>query len=264
MATPIEGGEVQGDSEGTPEAPGPNPAWNDVLSVLPEQFHSVVTPHFQQWDQSAQQRIEKANSDLKQFEAYQPFVEHGISPEDLGQGLQLMQQINENPQAVYQALGEAYGLTAGQVQDAIESDGEEEDDEEPQNFQDPRVDQLQQGFDLIAQNLLDQHQQKVDAEAEAELDQNLKALHEKHGDFDEQYVLSLCAVNESMTLDQAFDSYQQLVQSVLQQNPRPFAPNVMGSSGGTGLPSQAIDPRQLDGKGTRDLVARMLQAASES
>lgn len=263
MGTPIEGGEVQGDnSEVTPEAPGPNPAWNDVLSVLPEQFHNVVTPHFQKWDQAAQQRIEQANQSVTQFEAYKPFVENGISPQDLEQGLQLMYQINQDPKAVYEALGEAYGLSAAQVEAAIEGEGEPEG--ESQNFQDPRVDQLQQGVELIAQNLLDQHQAKLDAEAESELDAGLKKLKDAHGEFDEQYVLSLCAVHPDITLEQAHANYQQLTQRILQQNPRPFAPNVMGNSGGgTGLPSQAIDPRTLDGKSTRDLVAQMLKAANQ-
>lgn len=264
MATPIEGGEVQGENpagEGGENAPGPNPAWNDVLSKLPEEFHPLVTPEFQKWDQSAQQRIEQANQTASQFDAYKPFVENGISPQDLEQGLQLMYQINQDPKAVYEALGESFGLSAAQVEAAIEG---EEAEEEPQNFQDPRVDQLQQGFDLVAQTLLEQHQAKVDAEAEAELDAGLKALKDKHGEFDEQYVLSLCAVHPDISLDQAFDNYQQLTQRILQQNPRPFAPNVMGNSGGgTGLPSQAIDPRQLDGKGTRDLVAQMLKAANQ-
>lgn len=258
MATPIEGGEVQGETEVTPEAPGPNPAWESVLSKLPEEFHPLVTPEFQKWDTEAQKRIENVNS---QFEAYKPFLEHGISPDELGQGLQLMQRINENPQAVYQALGEAFGLTANEVQDAIEGEGEEE--EEPQNFQDPRVDQLQQGVELIAQNILEQNRVKLEAEADAELDRNLTELKTKHGEFDEQYVLSLVASNPDLSLDQAHAAYQQLTQRILQQNPRPFAPNVMGNSGGgTGLPSQAIDPVKLDGKSRRDLVAQMLAAAN--
>lgn len=262
MTSPIEGGEVQGTQDGTPEAPGQNPAWNDVLSKLPEEFHPLVTPEFQKWDQAAQQRIESVNS---QFEAFKPFVENDIPVTELEQGLRLMYEINQNPQAVYAALGEAYGLSPAQI-DAIEGsdEGDDTDDGEPQNFQDPRFDQLQEGFELVAQNLLDQHQAKLDAEAETELDQKLEALTEQHGKFDERYVLSLVAANEDVTLEQAVESYKQMVQNVLQGNPRPFAPNVMGSSnGGTGLPSQAIDPTKLDGKATRSLVAEMLKAANE-
>lgn len=255
MGTPIEGGEIQGTE--VESAPGSNPAWESVLSVLPAEFHPLVTPEFQKWDQSAQQRIESVNS---QFEPFKPFTEAGIKPEDLEQGLQLMAKLNEDPQGFYQALTEAYGF-------GNEIDGEEEEDDDEtdvQNFQDPRVDQLQQNLDLVAQTILSQQQEKANEQASRELDTELNGLREKHGDFDERYVLSLAAVNDGITLEQAVESYKQLVNNVLQTNPRPFAPTVLGnSSGGTGLPSQAIDPTKLDGKATRNLVAEMLKAANQ-
>ena len=227
MGTPIEGGEVQGEVSAETNAPGPNPAWNDVLSVLPEQFHSVVTPHFQQWDQAAQQRIEQANSSVKQFEDFQPFVENGVSAQDLEQGYRLLHEINQNPQAVYEALAEAYNLGGEQIE-AEEEEGEE--DEAPE-FQDPRFDQLQQGVELVAQTLLNQQQEKLNQQAERDLDNSLNALRKEHGDFDERYVLSLAAAND-IPVEEAHKSYQELVQNILQKNPRPFAPNVMGNSGG--------------------------------
>lgn len=252
MATPIEDGSVQGEEN----APGPNPAWGEALSAVPEQFHPHLTQHFQQWDQAAQQRIETANASVKQFEGYKPFVENGISAEDLEQGLQLMYQINQDPKAVYEALGQAYNLNPTQVQAAIESEGEEE--EEPQSFQDPRYDQLQQGLDLVANTLLQQEQAKVQAKADADLDAELNGLREKYPNFDEHYVLSLVA--NGATMEEAASAYDKLTQSILQQNPRPFAPSVMGNSGGgTGLPSQAIDPTKLSDVERRALVAQMLK-----
>lgn len=258
MGTPIEDGSVQGGSDSTP---GQNPAWNDVLSVIPEQFHSQVTPHFQQWDQSAQSQIEKANSRVKEFEPYSQFAEHGIDPSELEQGLRLMYEINQNPKAVYDALAEAYNLTPGQIQEAIEGDDDEEDDSS-QNFQDPRVDQLQQGIDLIGNIVLQEQQAKITAQADAELDAELTQLRKDFGDFDEQYVLAQMA--NGRTGKQAVEAFQSLTQTILQSNPRPFAPRVMGNSaGGSGLPSQAIDPTKLSGKDTRALVAQMLAQAAQ-
>ena len=256
MATPIEGGEVQGGNlEGVVDAPGPNPAWGEALSAVPEQFHPHLTEHFQKWDQSAQQRVEQANQSVAQFEPFKPFIENGISPEDLEQGLQLMYQINQDPKAVYEALGQAYNLTPAQVEAVIEGEGEE--GQNPQAF-DPRYDQLQEGLDLVANTLLQQEQAKISAQADAELDTELKGLREKFGDFDEHYVLSLVA--NGATMEQAAQKYQTLTQNILQQNPRPFAPNVMGNSGGgTGLPSQAIDPTKLSDQDRRALVAQMLK-----
>jgi hypothetical protein len=257
MGTPIEGGEVQGETpESGGEAPGQNPAWNDVLSVLPEQYHQAVTPHFQKWDQSAQQKIEQANQMVSQFEPYKPFVDNGISAEDLEQGLQIAYQINTNPQAVFNALKEAYGFEAAQAI-AQEMAGEEE--EEGPDFQDPRFDQLQQGLDLVAQTVLQQQQQKIMQETEAEIDAELNELKQKHPGISEEFALSLMV--NGFDVNQVGERWAAMTQNILQSNPRPFAPSVMGSSsGGTGLPSQAIDPRKLDGKATRDLVAQMVRA----
>jgi hypothetical protein len=263
MGTPIEDGSVQGDigAENGAEAPGPNPAWNDVLSVLPEQFHEAVTPHFQKWDQSAQQRIEQANSQISQFEPFKPFVENGISPEDLEQGIQLMYHMNTNPQAVYQALAEAHGFGANQIES-------EETEEEEDGFQDPRFEQFQseqaqlrEGLDLVAQTILQQKQRETEAEAEAEIDAEMKALSEKHPGISEEFALSLML--NGFDANQIGERWAAMTQGILSSNPRPFAPTVMGSSsGGTGLPSQAIDPKTLGDKETRNLVVQMLNAAN--
>lgn len=255
MATPIEPtGDVQGAE--TESAPGPNPAWGEALSAIPEQYHSVLTPHFQQWDQQAQSRIENVNSQLSQYDPYKPFVENGISAQDLEQGIQLMYQVNQNPQAVYSALAEAYGFG-----DNSEVESEEEGDETTTQFQDPRFDQLQNGLDLVAQTILQQQQQKLESEAESQIDAELADLKQKHPGISEEFALSLMV--NGFDVDQVAQHWTNVSQNILQSNPRPFAPNVMGSSGGgTGLPSQAIDPRTLDGKATRSLVVQMLNAAN--
>jgi len=61
-----------------------------------------------------------------------------------------------------------------------------------------------------------------------------------------------------MSGDEAVASYKALVQRIA---PPPFAPSVLGSSGGNGIPSGAIDVTKLSGKDTRNLVAQMAEAA---
>jgi hypothetical protein len=257
MATPIEGGEVQGAEPTGESSPGLNPAWGEALSAVPEQFHPTLTQHFQQWDQSAQQRIESVNEKLKPFEGYQPFVENGITPQEVEQALQVMYHLNADPQSFYNALVETYKFGA---QPEIESQEIEGEEEEPANFQDPRFDQLQQGLDLVAQTLLQQEQQKLERQAEAEIDAEVAALKESHPGISDDFIYSL--MTNGYTSEQVGEKWASVAQSILQSNPRPFAPNVMGtSSGGTGLPSQAIDPKKLDDRGTRDLVAQMVRLA---
>lgn len=257
----IEGGEVQGGNpDGGDNAPGPNPAWNDVLSIIPEQYHAAVTQHFTKWDQSAQQRIEQANSQVSAYESFKPFIEHGIDPQELENGLRLMYEINNNPQSVYNALGQAYGLANVPGNEGDDTDNGEGDG--AQNFQDPRYDTLQQNLELVNKVLLEQHEAKEAAKADAELEQELSQLKQKYGDIDERYVLAM--MQNGMTADQAGQSFQEFRNGLLQNNPRPFAPNVMGGSqGGSGYPSQQIDPTKLSGKETRSLVEQMLRAAAQ-
>lgn len=251
----IEDGEVQG----TEGAPGPNPAWNDVLGVIPEQYHSQVTPYFQQWDQSAQQRVEQANAQVKQFEPYKEFADHGIDPSELQQGLRLMYEINQNPRSVYDALAQAYnlgGVGNGEVED------DDDDDRSQQQFQDPRFDQLQEGIELVSRIVLEDQNSKLAQQAEQELDNELNELRKKHGDFNEQFVLAMMDVD--MSGDEAVAAYKEFVNNLLQNNPRPFAPNILGNSGGgSGLPSQAIDPTKMQPKDVRNLVAEMARLGTQ-
>lgn len=263
MGTPIEpvGEEVQGTIPDQDNSPGPNPAWADVLSILPESFHEAITPHFTKWDQAAQARVEAANSSLKEFESYKPFVEHGITNEELEQGLRLMWEINNNPQNVYSALGSAYnfgqspGNAAGNAA-AVEVD----DDEEvtPSGVNNPQVQELQQGLELVSKIVLADAQAKQDAQADMELESELDALKTKHGDYDVRYVLAM--MQNGMSGEDAVESFQALKTSF---TPKPFAPSVLGNSGGgAGIPSGAIDPTKLSGKDTRSLVAQMIAAAN--
>lgn len=259
----IEGGQVQGDPPADPgNAPGPNPAWGDVLGIIPEQYHAAITPHFTKWDQSAQQRIEQANSQVQAYEGFKPFIEHGIDPLELENGLRLMYEMNNDPAKVYNALGQAYGLAGNPGNEGAGADNGE--GEGAQNFQDPRYETLQQNLELVNKIILEDHNAKEAAKADAELDRELSSLSEKfkdQGGIDERYVLAM--MQNGMTGEQAAQSYVEFRNNLLQNNPRPFAPNVMGGSqGGSGYPSQQIDPTKLNGKETRGLVEQMLRAAA--
>lgn len=251
-----ETGDVQGIEPTGDNSPGHNPAWDEVLSVLPEQFHSVVTPHFQKWDQAANQRVESVNSQLAQFEAYKPYVEHGINSDELEQGLRLLYEINNNPQNVYQALQNAYNFGQQQTE-SQETEGEEEN---PLNSLPPEIMEKLQSHDgmlnAVAQIVLNDAQAKEDAAADSALEKELSDLKAAHGEYDEDYVLAKMQLG--MSGEDAVKSYQALVQRI---TPQPFAPTLLGSSGGNGVPSNAIDPTKLSGKETRNLVAEMLAAA---
>jgi hypothetical protein len=258
MGTAIEptGDEVQGETPDQSEAPGLNPAWSEVLSVLPENFHSVVTPHFQQWDNAAQAKIEAANATLKEFEGYKPYVEHGIAPDDIEQSLRIMYQINNDPESVYKALAEAYKYGQAPATPVANESGESVEEKPAVDIAgNPEFAKLQQGLELVSQIVLNDAQAKQDAAADIALDKELADLKTEHGEFDEKIVLSL--MQSGMTAKDAHKTFSDVVNS----QKTSFAPNILGgTSSGAGVPSNAIDVTKLDGKSTRNLVAEMLKS----
>jgi hypothetical protein len=157
---------------------------------------------------------------------------------------------------VYSALQSAYNF--GQQPEGQET---EEEEENPLSNLPPEIlEKLNQHDGLlqaVSQIVLNDAQAKQDANADNALNKELEDLKTAHGEYDEDYVLAKMQLG--MSGEDAVKSYQALVQRI---TPQPFAPTLLGSSGGNGIPSNAIDPTKLSNKETRNLVAKMAEAAA--
>lgn len=232
-----------------------NPAWDPVLKAIPESLHGNITPHLTKWDQGVQQRFQQVHS---QYAPYRSFIDNGVDADQLQQAYQIYQAINDSPQEVWQALGQAHGyLEAQQEQGQTGSGYNGNDSEAPL---DPRYQRLEEGFNTMAQILLRENQTKQEAAEDSRLDQELNGLRQKYGDYDERYVLSL--MEHGASGEQAVQEYQKFVNGILTQQNRPRAPRVMGSRGG--VPSQVVDVTKMNPKQTRNLVAEYLRAAQQN
>jgi hypothetical protein len=249
--TPVSTGEITGS-----ESPGINPAWNEVLEVLPASLHSLVTPHFQKWDQSAQSRIEEVNTKFKDYESYSPLVEHGITMDQVHQAINLLSEINNNPRSIYDALDETFKYSQAQVDpNAVvpEAAGTVPD---PNQYQVPP--ELQEQVNLLSQLVLSEQQAKAAQAEDAKLDRELGAALEKFPDVEmnkvtEDFVLAQM-MTKNLTAEQAVQSFVDFRASV---SPQPFAPRILSASGG-GVPTQGIDPKTLSRSDTQSLVAQLL------
>ncbi|MFF5977077.1 hypothetical protein ACFY7C_36855 [Streptomyces sp. NPDC012769] len=253
MGTPIEPESGIEIPETEVETPGVNPAWNDVLSILPEGYHNAVTEHFKRWDEAANQRIESVNAQLKDFEPYKAFAEHNISTDELQQGIRLLYEINNNPETVYNALIEAYKFgQSPEGQSSSETEGEEAT---PFDItQHPEYQKMQQNLQTVTEVVYNDIKAKQDAQADMELDKELSDLESKHGKFDVDYVIT--KMMTGMSGEQAVEAYKGLMQSM---QPEPFAPSILSttSGNGSGLPSNKIDVTKLNSSETKNLVAQM-------
>jgi hypothetical protein len=248
-------GELDPQADGVVEQQGEstdgNPAWNNFLEVLPQEYHEKVTPLLQEWDKNVQNLVQKVHSD---YEPWKPVVDSGTDPETAKFALQLLNGINENPRMVFDALGEYHNFF-----DAGDEGEYEQGQEEPgsEDYYDPRVDELQQHIQTLASVILEKNQKEQEANEDAELDQQLTSLKQQYGDYDEDYVLA--KMMNGMEAENAVKSYFEKVEQLAQRRiPKPL---IMG--GGGGLPNQTPNVTQMDDKGVKNLVAQMLQNAAD-
>lgn len=230
---------------------GVNPAWNDVLAVVPKDLHNQVIPHFRNWDSGVQQKIQSVHSD---YADYKFLKENNVSAEDTRIALGILRAIQEDPKSVYDSLATSYGY--GQPEQGQPEIPEALKGVPPEVL--AQIEQLQGGYQTMAQILLQKQEQEQAAQADFQLDQELNALKKKHGNFDENYVLAY--MQQGMPGDQAVKAYQQMVDQILADRSRPQAPKLLGS-GSNGVPGDGrIDVRKLDPAKTKNLVIEMLKA----
>lgn len=235
---------------------GVNPSWQEILNVLPDSLHGTVMPALEKWDRNYQSGIQRVQS---QYEPYQPLLDAGYDPETIQYGLSVLAKLEEDPRAIYDALAEAHGFAVDQGQSETEID----DDvyEGGALPDDPRIQRAEEMSEAVAQWVLEQHEMQQNAEEDANLDQEMTNLAEKHGEYDENYVMGLMLTG--VNAEDAVMQYHQLVQNIASK-PRAndSAPVIMGSGGG--LPSGAVKVSELTEDNRQKLVADMLRQAAQT
>src|SRR5678815_523547 len=79
------------------ESTGGNPAWQDILNVLPDSLHSTVKPALEKWDQGVQQRFQTVHS---QYEPFKPFLDSGVDPQNINYALAILDKIENDPRSI--------------------------------------------------------------------------------------------------------------------------------------------------------------------
>jgi len=253
-AAAYEGGTDNSPASTTPADSG-NPAWKPILDALPDSLHETVRPQLEAWDRDVQTRFDTLRSEQNQYTPWREFIDSGVDPDTATYAIQLLNEIATNPRAIYDTLGQRLGLTPQQVEQAIQEGGDPSEEE----YTDPRFQQLEEGFRTLAELQLQQQQAAQQAAEDQALEAELTAAREKHGEFDEDFVLE--KLSQGATMDQALEAWQTLVERI-RGGQTPSAPVVLGGGGAVPAPSQ--DVTQLTSKQTRGLVADILRRANQS
>lgn len=152
--------------DNSPEEPKINPAWQETLDKIPEEFHPALTPTFSEWDKNFQDVQQK-------YAPYKDIVEHNIPMERIQQAMQIADLFESNPRGVYDFLNNTYNF-GGQV---AEKPGQNEED--VYNFDENEIDiEKHPKFQEMAQKLsgfeswIQQNQQR---EAEQRVQQEIQS-----------------------------------------------------------------------------------------
>jgi hypothetical protein len=232
-----------------------NPAWNDLLSKIPEDMHGDVTPILQDWDKGVQDRFQKVHSE---YEPYKLFKENNVGQEDIQTALGVLRAIQEDPETVYKSLAESYGFGG----DSAKPEQGDPGTDANVNGLPPEVmakmSELEKGYNLMAEMLLSQKQKEDEAAQDESLKTEIAALKAKHGNFDEDYVLS--HMLQGASPEDAVKNYNQMVERIMVERNRPEPPKLLGTSSGSFPGEGKIDVTKLNPAQTKNLVADWLAA----
>jgi hypothetical protein len=233
-----------------------NPAWETLKEKLPKEFHSQIDPILSEWDKGVQQKFQQHAEELRKYEAWNEFVNAGIDPQALRVSHQMAQNLNSDPLTFYNNLANVLREN-GLIKEAAQAQAKADEElENLEQVQDPRVDQLAAQQQELIQRLEAEQAAKMQAEADQrilqQVESEMEALQAKTGPLpdwvkDEVFrrgTMLTQQLGRPVSIQEAFIDFQKVRQQ-LANTPRPgeTAPRVV--SGGGGFPAPKPNPEAL-------------------
>ena len=253
-------------STGPESESGINPAWEPIREKLGDAAFQLIQPELSKWDQGVNKRFETLN------EQFAPYKELG-TPEELANYRPIIDQMDSNPEAMYEALGnflQENGRLPSQAE--AQNIADDIDEEADASDLDPRIEELAQGQEQIRQFLEAQQEAEIQAQAEAELNAEISELESSRGysKEDMQEIIKTAAFLSSQSdkivpLSQAADQFDALRERIL-TTPRPgdSAPRLLPTSGGNASSMQNKSMGNLSRDETQNLIAAYLADSNKS
>lgn len=243
-----------------------NPAWSDLMGVIPEDLHEQVTPHLQKWDQN----FDKVQS---QYAPYKQFVDAKVSADNIAYALNVMQEIENDPQKIYEALGK-YMQENGLLPEAEQNaQGQEQNSDQGQVGEDglpdisnhPKFQELEKLVQTYGQAFIEQQQRAQEEAEDAELQDQIDTLTEELGEFDVKWVLhaALDAAESGEDVNDLrpfVDQYRQYEQGIIEKSRKP-APTMMPAGGQQ--PKSEIDFKSMSDGDRRKFIVDRLNLARQ-
>lgn len=248
-----------------------HPAYEKLLSEIPEAWHQKVIPHLQEQDKFYQQQMEK-------FTPFKEYVDQGVSPEVILGGINLARAIESQPTEVYASLKD-YLLSQGLLEeDARQAAKEIMEDESGEDFDDmfddseipsalkKELQELRALQEEQSDYIQSQELEKATAEYTVELETEMNTLRSEYSISEAHemaiYDLMNAALNagREITVAEAAKQLQGMVgpfqkTGATQAEP---APMIIGSAGGAGIQAQNLEIPK-DDKGKRAMMEQLFK-----
>lgn len=250
---------------------GGHPAWQEVLGVIPESLHTIVTPALEKWDKNVEGKVQSIK---EQYQPYQQFIDNSVDAQQMQQALFILNELQNNPEQVVADVIQHFGLNFAAVSDDDDDDDDNYDpyDSSVDITKHPQFKELAKSLEAIQGRLSQQEEQEKRSAEQQAFDKQLEDLTTQHGAFDRLYVTAL--MSNGFTADQAikqyFDTVNSAAQALMQNNGQQPPSNnnpppvVMGGDGntGSGLPTQPVSFAGMKNTEVNDLVIQMLKQAT--
>ncbi|USL89096.1 hypothetical protein SEA_CASSEROLE_14 [Arthrobacter phage Casserole] len=266
--SPIEAVETEGTtSEEQQEQVSDNPAWADILTPVPQEFHGHLKEHLSKSDKYAQEVQQK-------FAPFKPFAEQGIDPDSINNALQLAHLIETNPRGVFDYLNQAHNFTAAQqqaIQEQNNSQGQTQknefdiSDDESDITKDPRFQQVAQQAGFATQQIQAMQQAAINQQVERQIETEMNQLKTDFPHIPTPEVVRRAIANAQLSgkPEDLIGAAKEIDQLGFFKKPgsAPAPPNL--SSGNRALPSSKVSVADMSSEERTAYVAEQLRLANE-
>lgn len=255
-----------------------HPAWGELLDGIPPEFHPLITPKLQEWDNGVKKRLEELTG---RYDPYKPLVEQNIDPAFVTGAVEFATQLQSDPEEIVGQLIDAFGIEGYVKKDDMSQQQQVPGSVDPDPFEELGIDITKHPAYVAQQQALQQIQERFSqfdqteqekAQA-AQVDKLLTDLETEHGSFNRLFVTALLA--QGIDGAEAVKVYKDTINQaagelIAQQNPaqqqqqQQSVPVVMGTEGaaGSGVASEPFNFATAKNSDINALVLQMLNAAN--
>lgn len=245
-----------------------NPAWAPFLQDVPNMFHDKIRGHLRGYDDNYRKLETQYREAQERYKPYERYL--SVDPGAIHYSLGLLQQIQQNPQAVYEALAEHL------KQQGININGQANPQDDPVDISvDPKfaeldrrqreIDERQAAFDEF---IAKQEEERLTAQYEQDINAQIQQIQKQFGNaVDVQDLLDRMLMQvhrgEELNAARAFEdqktSFQRMYGNM--QNTRQ-APNVLSPNGTIAPSGSQKKPEDMNESERKAYFKQLLDAAN--